>query len=87
MDINHDGPFLAHLARVPEGMDVREYDGSGEWVKIHSLGVKGLNPNGSPHWAPANEDGTPERVSYETSISTRGFCALYREEKLTENPN
>ncbi|KAI0397556.1 glycosyl hydrolase family 61-domain-containing protein [Xylariaceae sp. FL0594] len=40
MDINHPGPFLAHLSKVPEGQDVHTYDGSGDWVKIYTLGLE-----------------------------------------------
>lgn len=38
-DFNHPGPLLIHLSRVPDGQDIRSYDGSGEWVKIQSRGL------------------------------------------------
>ncbi|KAF2198830.1 hypothetical protein GQ43DRAFT_492713 [Delitschia confertaspora ATCC 74209] len=37
----HGGPVQAYLSRVPNGTDIREYDGSGRWFKISSIG---LNP-------------------------------------------
>jgi hypothetical protein len=39
MDINHPGPFLGHLSKVPDGQDIHTYDGSGDWVKIFTLGL------------------------------------------------
>jgi hypothetical protein len=30
----HPGPVVVHISRVPDGQDVRTYDGSGEWVKM-----------------------------------------------------
>jgi hypothetical protein len=36
----HPGPVIASLSKVPDGQDVREYDGSGEWVKIYNLGLE-----------------------------------------------
>ncbi|KAF2205228.1 hypothetical protein GQ43DRAFT_437244 [Delitschia confertaspora ATCC 74209] len=39
-DFNHPGPLLIHLSKVPEGQDIRTYDGTGEWVKIHTLGLQ-----------------------------------------------
>ncbi|KAK4182143.1 glycosyl hydrolase family 61-domain-containing protein [Podospora australis] len=38
-DFNHPGPLIIHLSKVPEGQDIKTYDGSGEWVKIHSRGL------------------------------------------------
>ncbi|KAJ2990561.1 hypothetical protein NUW58_g2887 [Xylaria curta] len=40
MGLYHDGPVVAHLSKVPEGQDIRNYDGSGDWVKIYTLGVR-----------------------------------------------
>jgi hypothetical protein len=62
MDFNHPGPLLAHLSKVPDGEDVRSYDGSGDWTKIHSLGLE-LNDDGSLHWLGYNYQGLPGRVS------------------------
>ncbi|PKS11369.1 hypothetical protein jhhlp_003131 [Lomentospora prolificans] len=39
LDIYHPGPGLAYLSRSPEGVDVRDYDGSGEWFKIEEIGL------------------------------------------------
>ena len=30
----HAGPVVVHISRVPDGEDVRTYDGAGEWVKM-----------------------------------------------------
>jgi hypothetical protein len=30
---------MAHLSKVPEGQDVHEYDGSGKWTKIYTMGA------------------------------------------------
>lgn len=64
MDINHPGPFMAHLSKVPNGQDVHEYDGSGEWVKIYSLGLGSTgDPDHPIRWLPWNEQELPARVS------------------------
>ncbi|KAF2280138.1 uncharacterized protein EI97DRAFT_429896 [Westerdykella ornata] len=39
MDFNHPGPLVVHLSKVPEGQDIHTYDGTGDWVKIHSRGL------------------------------------------------
>lgn len=70
MDFNHPGPLLAHLSRVPDGESVLEYDGSGEWVKIHSLGLD-LNEDGSVHWLAYNYQKLPGRVSVYWSLIKR----------------
>jgi hypothetical protein len=31
---------MVHLSPVPEGKEIHEYDGSGEWVKIHTIGLE-----------------------------------------------
>jgi hypothetical protein len=64
MDINHPGPFLAHLSKVPDEQDVRTYDGSGEWVKIYTLGLEPVvNPNAPINWLAYNNQQMPGRVS------------------------
>lgn len=51
MDFNHPGPFIAYLSKVPEDQDVHEYDGSGDWVKIHTLGMDMEGGKQKPvHW-------------------------------------
>jgi len=60
MDINHPGPVLAHLGKVPDGVDVTEYDGSGEWTKVYSLGFEYRNGTKWPvFWLAYNEEKTP----------------------------
>ncbi|KAI8626161.1 glycosyl hydrolase family 61-domain-containing protein [Xylariaceae sp. FL1651] len=51
MDINHPGPFLAHLSKVPDGQDIHAYDGSGGWIKIYTLGLEMTDDAEQPvHW-------------------------------------
>ncbi|ORY08473.1 glycosyl hydrolase family 61-domain-containing protein [Clohesyomyces aquaticus] len=38
-DFNHPGPLLVHLSRVPSGQNITTYDGTGDWVKIHTVGL------------------------------------------------
>ncbi|KAF2742262.1 lytic polysaccharide monooxygenase [Sporormia fimetaria CBS 119925] len=38
-DFNHPGPLVVHLSKAPEGQDIRSYDGTGEWIKIHRIGL------------------------------------------------
>jgi hypothetical protein len=57
--VYHPGPVMAHLSKVPEGMDVHEYDGTGEWVKIYTLGAsvgKGDHPDRPRLMWPNNND-------------------------------
>jgi hypothetical protein len=64
MDINHPGPVMAHLSRVPDGMNVTEYDGAGDWVKIYTLGLEWMINQTEPiRWRAYNNGGLPERVS------------------------
>ncbi|KAH8166266.1 hypothetical protein CIB48_g1931 [Xylaria polymorpha] len=57
MDLNHQGPFIAHLSKVLEGQDVHTYDGSGDWVKIHTLGMEMTEDVINPiHWLAWNGD-------------------------------
>lgn len=39
-DFSHPGPMIVHLSKVPDGEDIHKYDGSGEWVKIHRMGLE-----------------------------------------------
>jgi hypothetical protein len=53
----HDGPVFVHLSKVPEGQGVRQYDGSGEWVKIFTLGLEMRHeqfPDYPVHWKARN---------------------------------
>lgn len=62
MDINHPGPVVVHLSQVPDGQDVHEYDGTGEWVKIYTLGLE-VREDDPVHWLAYNNEGLPDRVS------------------------
>ncbi|KAL2800561.1 glycosyl hydrolase family 61-domain-containing protein [Aspergillus keveii] len=44
--IQHPGPLLVYLSRAPDGSDVRDYDGSGDWFKIHEVGPKSFRSEG-----------------------------------------
>ncbi|KAJ2998006.1 hypothetical protein NUW58_g458 [Xylaria curta] len=60
VDLNHPGPFMAHVSKVPEGQELHSYDGSGDWVKIYSLGLDLRNDSQRPvHWIPWNDEGIP----------------------------
>jgi hypothetical protein len=64
MHIIHDGPVVAHLSKVPDGQGVHEYNGSGEWIKIHTTGLEIRKQDREPvHWWPRNKEDTPPRVS------------------------
>jgi hypothetical protein len=66
MEIPHWGPVIAHLSKVPEGQDVHEYDGAGEWVKIYTLGVvrrEVPEPGNVLLWLPNNDGKLPPLVS------------------------
>ena len=44
--VEHPGPLNVMLSKVPDGMDITEYDGSGKWFKIYELAAKGFNSSG-----------------------------------------
>lgn len=45
--IQHPGPLQVYLSQAPG--DVRDYDGSGDWVKIYELGPTSFDDQGA-HW-------------------------------------
>ncbi len=46
-DIQHPGPSLAYLAKVPAGKTAANWDGSGAvWFKVWEQGPTSLNSNG-----------------------------------------
>jgi hypothetical protein len=54
--VNHQGPVVVHLSRPPTGQDVRTYDGSGDWVKIHTVGLEIREDHENPvFWLPLND--------------------------------
>ena len=64
MDINHPGPLIIHLSQVPEDQDVHDYDGTGEWVKIFTMGLEWREDEEPPlYWRPYNNEELPPRVS------------------------
>jgi len=44
--VEHPGPLSVMLSKVPDGMDITDYDGSGKWFKIYELAAKGFNSSG-----------------------------------------
>ncbi|KAM7185564.1 glycosyl hydrolase family 61 domain containing protein [Naviculisporaceae sp. PSN 640] len=69
MSYNHHGPLMVHLSPVPRGKDVREYDGSGEWVKILTVGVE-VRQDDPAHWIMYNRGGLPPRFSFKIPAQT-----------------
>lgn len=71
MTINHPGPVLVHLSKVPEGRNIHEYDGSGEWVKIMTLGLD-MQPNNTEpvHWLAFNYEQKPDRFVFKIPAQT-----------------
>ncbi|KAI0513300.1 glycosyl hydrolase family 61-domain-containing protein [Xylaria bambusicola] len=68
---NHPGPFIAHLSKVPEGQDIHSYDGSGEWVKIYTLGLELRDDQQHPiHWIPWNDEGIPAPFAFSVPKET-----------------
>ncbi|GAW12484.1 hypothetical protein ANO14919_018540 [Xylariales sp. No.14919] len=80
MGLFHDGPVVAHLSKVPEGQDVHTYDGSGEWVKVYTLGVRTRGSGdfqGPPFiWLPRNDGKLPPK--FEFSIPPQTPSGEYR---------
>ncbi|KAI0424435.1 glycosyl hydrolase family 61-domain-containing protein [Xylaria sp. FL1042] len=77
--LNHVGPFIAHLSKVPEGQDLHSYDGSGDWVKIYSLGLDLKNDSLQPvHWLPSNDEGIPARFMFDVPKETPAGDYLLR---------
>jgi hypothetical protein len=35
----HDGPATAYLSKAPDGVDLNDYEGQGEWFKIGAVGA------------------------------------------------
>jgi hypothetical protein len=68
--IIHPGPFVAHLSPVPTGTNIGEYDGTGKWTKIYTLGLD-LNEDGSVHWLAYNNRAMPGRVRQPVSTSLK----------------
>ncbi|RWA12842.1 hypothetical protein EKO27_g2240 [Xylaria grammica] len=71
MDFAHPGPVVAHLSQVPGGLDVRDYDGSGEWVKIYTLGYGFYNNNPDRIiFLAHNYTGIPGRIIFDIPSQT-----------------
>jgi len=47
-NILHPGPGLSYLAKEPDGIDLKDWDGDGNWFKIGELGLRGGQKN---EWA------------------------------------
>lgn len=60
----HPGPVVVHLSPVPEGQAIQEYDGSGRWLKIFTLGLEWREDEEPPIlWLAHNNQELPPRVS------------------------
>ncbi|KAI1284704.1 glycoside hydrolase [Xylaria sp. FL0933] len=74
MGLYHEGPVVAHLSKVPEGQDVHTYDGSGEWIKIYTIGVRARGPgdfSGTPFlWLPHNDGKLPPKFEFKIPLQT-----------------
>jgi len=35
----HDGPATAYLSKAPDGMDLNDYEGQGDWFKVGVVGA------------------------------------------------
>jgi hypothetical protein len=71
--IIHDGPALVHLSPVPAGQDVHEYDGSGAWTKIFSMGLewrRDTEPVQPLFWLPHNKRENPPRIVFKIPAQT-----------------
>ncbi|KAF2004387.1 hypothetical protein P154DRAFT_572046 [Amniculicola lignicola CBS 123094] len=80
--LQHFGPVLVHLSQVPEGQSLTSYDGSGEWVKIHTTGFK-IVDGGKPWWLAYNgldyqSNGQPERFIFKVPKQTPAGQYLMR---------
>jgi hypothetical protein len=79
MTIIHDGPVVAHLSKVPSGVSVHEYDGSGDWVKIHTTGLEIRKQDAKPlFWLPHNNQFTPPRFIFKVPKQTPAGQYLLR---------
>lgn len=58
--INVIGPVIAHLSKVPAGMDIHAWNGNGEWTKIYTMGFR-YRPNETEvvDWLPYNHQQAP----------------------------
>jgi hypothetical protein len=53
-----------HLSKVPEGQIIHTYDGSGEWVKIFTMGLEWHANDTEPlYWRAYNDGKQPPLVS------------------------
>jgi hypothetical protein len=67
----HPGPIIVHISKVPDGQDVRDYDGSGEWVKIYSIGLEYTEGAKPPlKWLPQNLQQLPPRFIFDIPSQT-----------------
>lgn len=57
---------MVHLSSPPSGTDLTSYDGSGEWTKIYTLGLKPNNtdPSAPVNWLPYNYEQQPPHFNF-----------------------
>jgi hypothetical protein len=75
--IIHPGPFVAHLSPVPDGTDISEYDGTGKWTKIYTLGLD-VEEDGAVHWLAYNHRQLPGRPVFKIPKQTPAGDYLLR---------
>ncbi|KAF3025051.1 hypothetical protein E8E14_014436 [Neopestalotiopsis sp. 37M] len=74
---------MAHLSRVPDGMNVTEYDGAGDWVKIYTLGLEWMINQTEPiRWRAYNNGGLPERFVFQIPLQTPAGHYLLRMDEV-----
>lgn len=54
--IEHPGPGFVYMSKAPEGTNVAQYDGSGEWFKAWETGLCGTRANVDGSWCSYNKD-------------------------------
>jgi hypothetical protein len=93
--VNHQGPVVVHLSRPPTGQDVRTYDGSGDWVKIHTVGLEIREDHENPvFWLPLNDYLGSPRVSFaramnlflESTVDVEMVVQIYASQTNTRGP-
>lgn len=81
--LTHEGPVVVHLSSPSTGHDVRTYDGSGEWVKIHTTGLEIRQDRERPvFWLPLNDNLGSPRFSFTLPKQTPAGQYLLRVDQI-----
>ena len=54
--IEHPGPGFVYMSMAPNGTNVKDYDGSGDWFKAYEVGLCGKNPGSDGNWCSYQKD-------------------------------